>query len=159
MTSYICIGENESIYDTFPHFMWELFLNKNSTTWIFLFKSPYISIWFLPFFLSRFRYAVTALREKWPNKELFLVRISCIWTEYGDIRSKSPYSVWIQEYSDQKKLRILHFSRWSRRSSSNLIISRLAQIWVIKSELHCTISTLREYLFQIYSQLEPIMQY
>ena len=30
----------------------------------------------------------------------------CIWTEYGDLRSKSPYSVRIQNNTDQKKLRI-----------------------------------------------------
>ena len=30
----------------------------------------------------------------------------CIRTEYGDLRSKSPYSVRIQENTDQKKLRI-----------------------------------------------------
>ena len=30
----------------------------------------------------------------------------CIRTEYGDLRSKSPYSLWIQENTDQKKLRI-----------------------------------------------------
>ena len=30
--------------------------------------------------------------------------ISCIWTEYGDLRSKSSYSVCIQENTDQKKL-------------------------------------------------------
>ena len=30
----------------------------------------------------------------------------CIWNEYGDLRSKSPYSVRIQENTDQKKLRI-----------------------------------------------------
>ena len=31
---------------------------------------------------------------------------SCIWTEYGDLRSESPYSIQIQENTDQKKLRI-----------------------------------------------------
>ena len=36
----------------------------------------------------------------------FLVRISCIRTEYGDLLRKSPYSVRIQENEDQKKLRI-----------------------------------------------------
>ena len=30
---------------------------------------------------------------------------SCIWTEYGDLPSKSRYSVRIQENTDQKKLR------------------------------------------------------
>ena len=43
-----------------------------------------------------------AVRKKCPNKELFLVRISCIRTEYGDLQSKSPYPVQIQENTDQK---------------------------------------------------------
>ena len=30
----------------------------------------------------------------------------CIWTEYVDLNSKSPYSVRIQENKDQEKLRI-----------------------------------------------------
>ena len=51
------------------------------------------------------------------KKEVFMIRIlvfctsyfhifSCIRTEYGDLRSKSLYSVQIQENTDQKKLRI-----------------------------------------------------
>ena len=32
-----------------------------------------------------------------------------IWTEYGDLRSISPYSVRMREYRDQKKLRIWAF--------------------------------------------------
>ena len=31
---------------------------------------------------------------------------SCMWTKYGDLRSKSPYSVRIQKNMDQKKHRI-----------------------------------------------------
>ena len=48
----------------------------------------------------------SSLREKCPNTEYFLLRIFCIWTEYGGLRSKSPYSVRIQENTEQKKLRI-----------------------------------------------------
>ena len=33
----------------------------------------------------------------------------CIWSEYGDLRSKSPHSVRIQENTDQEKLRIWTF--------------------------------------------------
>ena len=43
-----------------------------------------------------------ALREKCLNKEFFLVRISRIWTEYGEIRS-------MRENTDLKKLRIWTF--------------------------------------------------
>ena len=46
------------------------------------------------------------LCEKCPNTEFFLVVFSCIWTEYGDLLRKSPYSVQIQENTDHKKLRI-----------------------------------------------------
>ena len=47
-----------------------------------------------------------ALREKIPNKEFFWSVFLCIGTEYGDLPCKSPYSVRIQENTDQKKLRI-----------------------------------------------------
>ena len=36
---------------------------------------------------------------------------SCIRTEYGDLRSESPYSVWIQENTDQKNSLFGHFWR------------------------------------------------
>ena len=37
-----------------------------------------------------------------------------IWTEYGEMRSISPYSVRVRENTDQKKLRIWTiFTRWS----------------------------------------------
>ena len=39
-------------------------------------------------------------------RRFFRSVFSCIWTKYGDLRSKSPYSVWLQENTDQKKLRI-----------------------------------------------------
>ena len=44
--------------------------------------------------------------EKCPNTEFFLFRISRNLTEYGNLRSKSPYSVRIWENKDQKKPRI-----------------------------------------------------
>ena len=47
-----------------------------------------------------------SLREKCPNAKFFQVCIFSIRTEYGDWRSQSPFSVWIQENTDQKKLRI-----------------------------------------------------
>ena len=42
------------------------------------------------------------LREKCPNTKLFPVRIFLYSDEYGEIRSISPYSVRIQENTDQK---------------------------------------------------------
>ena len=46
-------------------------------------------------------------------RSFFWSLFSCIWTEYGDLRSKSPYLVQIQENTDQKKLRIWTlFTQW-----------------------------------------------
>ena len=39
-------------------------------------------------------------------RKFFWSVFSYIWTEYGDLRSKSPYSAQIQENMDQKKLHI-----------------------------------------------------
>ena len=39
-------------------------------------------------------------------RKFFWSVFSCVWTEYRDLRSKSPYSVRIQQNTDQKKLRI-----------------------------------------------------
>ena len=47
-----------------------------------------------------------SLREKCPNKEIFLVRVFLYLIEYGNLIRKSLYSVRIQENTDQKKLRI-----------------------------------------------------
>ena len=53
------------------------------------------------------------LDEKCPNTEFFWPVFSGIRNEYGDLRSKSPYSVRIQENMDQQKLRIwTHFTQW-----------------------------------------------
>ena len=46
------------------------------------------------------------LHEKCPNTDMFLVCVFLIWTVYGDLLRKSPYSVQIQENTDEKKLRI-----------------------------------------------------
>ena len=53
------------------------------------------------------------LYEKCPNTEFFWSVFSRIWTEYGDLLRKSPYSVRIRENTDQKKLRSwTFFSQW-----------------------------------------------
>ena len=45
-------------------------------------------------------------------RSFLLSAFSCIWTKYGDLRSNSPYSVRIQENTEQKKNFIFgHFSR------------------------------------------------
>ena len=48
-----------------------------------------------------------ALREKEPNSEIFLVRISSVWTEYEDLHWESPYSVQMRGSTSHKNLRIL----------------------------------------------------
>ena len=52
------------------------------------------------------RVDIPSLCEKCPNTEFFLVRISRIRTEYGEIRSISPYSIQMRENTDKKKLLI-----------------------------------------------------
>ena len=42
---------------------------------------------------------------------LFWSRFSRIWTEYGDLKSKHPYSVQMRENTDQKNTEYGHFSR------------------------------------------------
>ena len=49
---------------------------------------------------------------------------SCIWTEYGDLRSKSSYSVQIRENTDQKKLRVWTlFTQWHHHSRFLLLLN------------------------------------
>ena len=58
--------------------------------------------------------------DKCPNTEFFLVRIFLFRIEYGDLRSKSPYSVRKRENTDQRKLRIFeHFSRSDNATKNN----------------------------------------
>ena len=46
------------------------------------------------------------LRESVQTRSFFWSVYSCIQTEYGDLNSKSPHSVRIQDNTDQKKLHI-----------------------------------------------------
>ena len=56
------------------------------------------------------------------TRSFFLSVFSCIRTEYGDLRSKSPYSDRIQENTDQKKLRIWTlFTQCLRKKKANFI--------------------------------------
>ena len=62
--------------------------------------------------IGSFLFQVTVvLREKWPNTEFFWSVFSRIWTEYGNLRRKSPYSVQIRKNTDQKNSVFGHFSR------------------------------------------------
>ena len=56
-------------------------------------------------------YEKHTLGEKCPYLALFWFAFSHIWTEYGEIRSISPYSVQMRENTDQKHSDYGHFSR------------------------------------------------
>ena len=57
------------------------------------------------------RYLNPSLRKKCPYSEFFWSVFSRIWTEYGEIRSISPYSVRMRENTDQNNSEYGHFSR------------------------------------------------
>ena len=54
---------------------------------------------------------ISTLRRKNPYSELFWFAFSRIWTEYGEIRSISTYSVGIQENADQNNSEYGHLLR------------------------------------------------
>ena len=59
-------------------------------------------------------------------QSFFWSAFSCIRTEYGDLLCKSPYSVRIQENTDQKKLHIwVIFTQWESVATQVLVFSRL----------------------------------
>ena len=71
------------------------------------------------------------LREKCPNTEFLLVRISHIRNEYGEILRISPYSFRMWENTDQKKLPIWTlFVQWKliiqNQKGKMLLISLLS---------------------------------
>ena len=51
------------------------------------------------------------LRKRCPYSEIFWSAFSGTWTEYGEIRSISLYSVRMQENADQNDSEYGHFSR------------------------------------------------
>ena len=55
--------------------------------------------------------AILSLREKCLYSKLFLSAFSCIRTEYGEIRSISPYLVRMRENADQNNSENGHFLR------------------------------------------------
>ena len=68
-----------------------------------------------------------SLRKKCQYLELFWSTFSRIWTEYGEIRTISPYSIRMQEYTDQNNSRYGHVLRsaWSHISLSLNIFKSL----------------------------------
>ena len=73
--------------------------------WLFKFREV-ICLFNLLFTLVRditaFRHCVKSVQIRSFSWSVF----SCIWTKYGDLNRKSPYSARIQENTEQKKLRI-----------------------------------------------------
>ena len=72
----------------------------------------------------------------------FLSVFSCIWTEYGDILRKPPYSTQIQENTDQKNLCIWTlFTQWqscsvlkTRCKVTGQLRKALEETWVLRGE-------------------------
>ena len=78
------------------------------------FGRPLISLSFYMRGDYRFTYQLTFIPEfdcvkRVQIRSFFWSVFSCIRTEFGDLLRKSPYSVRIQENTDQKKLRIWKF--------------------------------------------------
>ena len=70
---------------------------------------------------SQGTYVTYALRKKCPYSELFWSVFSHIWTESGEIRSISPYSIRMRENADQNNSEHGHFSR----SDSDMLTGNL----------------------------------
>ena len=58
-----------------------------------------------------FRLHEISIFEKCPYSKLFWSAFSRIWTEYGEIRSISPYSVRMRKNGDHNNSKYGHFSR------------------------------------------------
>ena len=70
------------------------------------------------------------LPEKSPYLEFLWSVFSFIWTEYGEIRSISPYSVRMRENTDQKNSEYGHFSRNGiDQFSHKTVVEALAQCY------------------------------
>ena len=52
------------------------------------------------------------LRKRCPYSESLWSAFSRIWSEYGEIRSISPYSVRMQENADRNNSEYGHFTQW-----------------------------------------------
>ena len=104
-------------------------IKKRSLFFMFLISTCTNSanIWLECYFSNR-------LRETFPCWEFFWSVFSRIRTEYGDLRRKSPYSVWMQKNMDQKNSEYRHFLR-----SDNIEIRRqVFQVFLVMSVSICT---------------------
>ena len=64
--------------------------------------------------------SLITLRKKCPYSEFLWFVFSCIRTEYGKIRSISPYSVRMRENADQNNSKYGHFSRRVNPKKDNI---------------------------------------
>ena len=60
---------------------------------------------------KRYVFVTESRYKKCPYSKFFWSVFSRIWTEYGDLQVKSPYSVWMRENADQKNSKCELFSR------------------------------------------------
>ena len=72
------------------------------------------------------------LNKKCPYSELFWSAFSRIRTEYGEIRSISPYSVQMRENADQNNSEYGHFSRNPHYTKSSLSFCRFKRNMICK---------------------------
>ena len=71
-------------------------------------KDLKVSTWV--FFFYNIFFKKLSLRKKCPYSALHCTVFSRIRTEYGEIQSISPHSVWMRENTDQKNSEYGHFS-------------------------------------------------
>ena len=104
--------EFRNILHSFFVFIWlllDLYKVLDSIFFRFSFwKAKLVPAKLIQVFISLFQ---ITLREKCPYSRFFWSVFSCLRTEYGEMRSFSPYSVRIRENTDQKNSEYGHFSR------------------------------------------------
>ena len=104
--------EFRNILHSFFVFIWlllDLYKVLDSIFFRFSFwKAKLVPAKLIQVFISLFQ---ITLREKCPYSGFFWSVFSCLRTEYGEMRSISPYSVRIRENADQKNSEYGHFSR------------------------------------------------
>ena len=104
--------EFRNILHSFFVFIWlllDLYKVLDSIFFRFSFwKAKLMPAKLIQVFISLFQ---ITLREKCPYSGFLWSVFSCLRTEYGEMRSISPYSVRIRENTDQKNSEYGHFSR------------------------------------------------
>ena len=111
----IIVSLQRFIQDLVKHLWWSFFakIDKGFFIFVFSFVNAYSTERFFNSCRRFFNWTTScqSLREKCPYSEFFWSAFPHIRTEYGQIRSISPYSVRIRENMDQKNSEYGHFSR------------------------------------------------